>query len=111
MRLIRFVVDNSTIILGAITSLFGLLAAFGLKLTSEQVGSVMAFLGAIILILAAVVTTAKRRVVALVDDAGVLRAGQASTMSTGAATQVEVDVRGHLVPQAAVKPELLKQAG
>lgn len=110
MKLVKFVVDNSTLILGALTSLFGLLAAFGLKLSSEQVGAVMAFAGAVILVLAAVVTTAKRRVVSIVDRAGVIRAGQASTADTGTATRVQQDAAGNLVPQVAVKPDLLNAA-
>lgn len=108
MKIIRFVVDNSTIILSAITALFGLLAAFGLSLTSEQVGAVMGFLGTVILVLSAVVTTAKRRVVSLVDSSGVIRAGQGSSAPTGSPTPVEADMAGRLVPQVPVSPSLLK---
>lgn len=108
MKVIRFIVDNSTIILGAVTALFGLLAAFGLNWTSEQVGAVMAFLGAVILILAAVVTTAKRTVVTQVDNSGVIRNGPASTEPTGQPSAVDQDpVTGLLTPAAPVKPSLL----
>lgn len=110
MKILRFIVDNSTIILGAVTALFGLLSAFGLSLTSEQVGAVMAFLGAVILIMAAAVTTAKRRVVTIVDSGGTIRAGQASTAETGTPTPVEVNADGSLMPQVTVKPELAKAA-
>lgn len=108
MKFLQLIVDNSTAILGLLTAVFGVLAAFGLDLTSEQVGAIMTLAGAIIAVLAIFATVAKRKVVSLVDSAGVIRAGQASTTATGTATPVSVNADGTLVPQVTVKPELAK---
>lgn len=100
MKIIRFIVDHSTALLAVLTAGFNLLAAFGLQLTSEQVGAINAFLGLVVALLSESVTTVSRNVVAKVTGGRVL-AGPAAMEPTGQdATVVAVD--GDLVAHVAV---------
>lgn len=112
MKFLQAVVDNSTVILGLLTTGFGLLSAFGLEITSEQVGAAMTFAGALISVLGVFVTMAKRQVVTLVDNSGTIKAGPAAAAPTGTSNlDMEREAgTGNLVPQVAVKPDLLKAA-
>lgn len=108
MKVIKIIVDNSTAVLAWITSLLGMLVLLGLDLNKEQIAGITVFSGATIGLLAAFATVTKRRVVTLVDNAGVIRNGQGSTQQTGTPADVTQDPdTGLLTPQAPVKPDLL----
>lgn len=108
MKVIRTLIDNSTLLVALVLAALGLWNAFGPDLTKGQQSAIMTFFGALIAVLAVLLTTAKRRVVTQVDNSGVIRAGAASTQQTGMPSEVVKDPEtGLLTPQTPVKPDLL----
>lgn len=107
MKVLRVLLDNSTALTGLLTALFGLLTAFGLDLSKDQIAAVMTFAGAVVVVLALVVTTAKRTVVARVTGDGDVIAGQAAVAATGTKALLTETKGGDPVPLLAVKPELV----
>lgn len=111
MKYIKMLVDNSTALTGLVLAVIGLLTAFDVvNVTEDQIGKITAFLGALVLFLAAFLTTAKRTVVTQVDNSGVIRNGAASTAATGTPTDVTVNEDGSLNPQVTVDPAFAKAA-
>jgi hypothetical protein len=90
MKFVKFLVDHSTAILALLTALFNLLAAFGLELSSEQVGAINTFAVALIAVLSEAFTTASSNVVSLVSG-GQVQAGAAAAQTTGSEALVLPD--------------------
>lgn len=107
MKALQLIVDNSAAILSWLTGLFGILLLLKIiDLDETQISAIVAFVGLTIGLLAGFLTTAKRTVVTQVDNSGVIRAGAASTTTTGQPTPVSVNEDGSLVPQVTVDPAL-----
>lgn len=107
MKALRLLADNSTAVLGWLTSLLGLLVLFGVHVSKDQMAGVVAFAGATIGLLALVLTTAKRTVVARVASGGGVVTGQAAVAATGSPALLTETKGGDPVPLVAVKPELV----
>jgi hypothetical protein len=109
MKIIKALVDNSTMLTGLLTATIGLLTVFFPDaLNKDQIAAIMVFAGALISFLSVVLTTAKRRVVSTVNNDGLIVNGAAAVQPTGAAANVSEDPQtGLLTPQTEVKPELL----
>lgn len=86
--------DNPALVVGAITAIVSLLAAFGLALTGAQSGAITAVALAVLTLISASVTRSQvsptARVAALVNaDTGSIEAGPAVSIPTG--TPVLID--------------------
>jgi len=85
--------DNPALIVGAITAIVSLLAAFGLAITGAQSGAITAVALAVLTLISAGVTRSQvspsARVAALVNPAtGVVEAGPASDVQTGVPVEI-----------------------
>ena len=91
--MINHLKNNPTIVTGLVAALIALGVSFGLSLSTEQTGTIMAVVSAV---LAAVnwVSVTPARLVAAKDDGGVLVAGPAA----GSADGTEVVVRPVSMP-------------
>lgn len=98
MKIVKYLVDNATLVSGLVTAVLGFLAAFDVvSLNADQTAAVMGLLGAITLVLAGLTTTAKRRVLSVVDNDGVIRAGAAAQEATGSPVPTALDPQGNTV--------------
>lgn len=110
MKFLKFLVDHSTALLALLTAGFNLLAAFGLELTSEQVGAINSFAVLAIALLSEAFRTASSNVVSFVSG-GEVQVGHAGVLSTGTTVDTVPEPQTNApVAMVAVKPDLLNAA-
>jgi uncharacterized membrane protein len=100
-KYVQVVVDNATTFTGLLTAIFGVLAAFGVDLTSEQVGSVTTVFGILVIVLGLFLAVAKRRVVTMTQGDAVV-AGPAAQEKTGTPVPTALSPAGDVVAFATV---------
>lgn len=106
--LIAKISRESVAITGLVTAAIGLLIAFGVHLTDVQVGAIVAFLGAVMLVLSRFTTPASEVAVQVVH--GEVIAGPAAIEPTGAPVDTVQPVVGRpddVTAEVTIKPSLL----
>lgn len=83
MTLMQRLIRESVLITGLVTAIFGMLAAFGLDLTSEQTGSITAVLGLVFMLLRQVSTPTSEVVAQQKPDQSVPQAGPKAGIANG----------------------------
>ena len=106
MTLINKLVREPALIVGVLTAVFGLLTAFGIDLSKEQIGAVITVAGAVMALLRFVLTPSSE--VAVQVKGGEVVAGPAAVEPTGMdVTQPGLNDVNGAVAMVKVKPEKL----
>lgn len=83
MTFIRRLSRESVLITGLITAFFGVLVAFNVPLTDAQIGSVVGFIGIVMMLLRAITNPASEVVAIQPPGTAVPQAGPASPLPNG----------------------------
>jgi hypothetical protein len=83
MSIVQKITRESVLITGLVASVFGMLVAFDVPLNNEQSGSIMAFIGVVMMLLRALVTPSSEVVAAQKPGQDIPQAGPKSPVPDG----------------------------
>lgn len=81
--IVKKIAREPVLITGVVTTFFGMLVAFGVDLTNEQSGSVVAFIGVVMMLLRAITTPTSEVVAQQKPDQATPQAGPKASLPNG----------------------------